>query len=1595
MNFTRRAQAALLLFVSFACFAGDDANRLTYLDEFNPFAPNLSFPKLTTPQWVGEPGVEAVVILSIDDMSDSKRYEEVLRPILGRLKQIDGRAPVSIFCNSPRTDDPQLQSFLKEGVSLEIHTLHHPCPMLAKGNFEAATNTYFGCVDLLNHVNGNKPVAFRMPCCDSLNSASPRFYAEIFNHNNSAGQFLTIDSSVFNITTTNDPALPRDLTVQADGKERFRKYLPFPAYAATIDDYPYPYQIGKTIWEFPCVVPSDWEAQHIHGTNNPVTVTDWKAAIDATVLKQGVFTLVFHPHGWIAPQQIVELVDYCVSKHGPKIQFLNFREAQERLDKNLLAGQSLRGADGQKNGIRLIDLNNDGYMDVVIGNDQMRKTRIWNTTEKAWRETDFPMQLVTRKSGGSCADADARFGVVQTNGFVSFVVRHDEKSALEYTGQPKFAGAWDFDGTKWIENKALLNGLEDNEHLVETRKNSTGAGFRFRDVDNDGRCEVIIANDIQNAVFEWSDGEKTWKKLPFVLPANVRITDQTGHDFGLRFVDVNEDGFADIIYSNEHEYSLHLFLNQDYVGMPRGWSHQIRAGKRGDKGEIPMIAGAGGANNGAWFRNRTLWVQNETTAEKPDLVDRLTFDQMLELEAPPAKSPQESRACIKVRPGFKVELVASEPLVQDPIAFEWSADGKLWVLEMGDYPLGVDGNGGAGGRVRFLEDTNSDGVYDKSTLFMEGLNIPSGICPWRKGVLVMAAPDLFYAEDSNGDGKADMKKVLFTGFNPGNPQHRANGFDYGLDNWFYGANGDSGGEITSVLTGKKVNINGRDFRFRPDTGEFESESGQTQYGRHRDDWGEWFGTNNPNWLWHYLFAERYVVRNPHLPIRENKKYLANYNDSTRVFAISPQIERFNDPNGTEHVTSGNTPTPYRDDLFGPDFATSVFTSEPVHNCVHREVLEQDGTTFKSRRAAGEEQSEFIASTDNWFRPTMTKTGPDGALYVADMYRLVIEHPEWISPDRQKRIDMRAGADKGRIYRVLPEKAKLRAVPNLATMSTAELVAALESPNGWQRDTAQRLLIEKADETAVPLLRRLYQTSGKPKTRLHVVWTLAHLGAITNALFGKETELDDPHPAVRIAALQMREPALAYEKPGQALLSPTISQFQSQLPQLINDPDLRVRYQLAFTLGETEHEYAGKALAQLALKDWKDPHMQIAIMSSAVPHVGEMLSVVLAEKNPPASLVEQLVGLATAMNDEKVFVKVLGQLVEAHKSKSELWQYTALAGFLDALDRRGETLDAISERGGVALKDVIKDLELVFSSARQDARLLGEIGEGKEFALDKYECLRLLGRTAPQLDSDLSVLALFLRPQLRTELQKRAISSLKQVRDPKVAQMLVAKWPNLGPVIKADVVGVLFSRPEWLDVLLVAIEKGEIPAGQIGTTQQQKLLTHSDANIKERAAKLFFANTDRQKVVKEYSAVEQLKGDSSKGHAVFLQNCAPCHRVRDEGNQVGPDLGMMADKPLSVFLLAILDPNQAVEARYISYTASTKNDREISGVIATETPNSITLKNVNGIEETILRSEITELKSSGLSLMPEGFEKAISTRDMADLVSYLKSSSTKN
>ena len=670
---------------------------------------------------------------------------------------------------------------------------------------------------------------------------------------------------------------------------------------------------------------------------------------------------------------------------------------------------------------------------------------------------------------------------------------------------------------------------------------------------------------------------------------------------------------------------------------------------------------------------------------------------------------------------------------------------------------------------------------------------------------------------------------------------------------------------------------------------------------------------------------------------------------------------------------------------------TCFVSEPVHNLVHREIMEPAGVSFTSHRAADETDSEFLASSDNWFRPTMTKTGPDGALYVADMYRLIIEHPEWIPEDFQKSVDLRAGAKMGRIYRVYPTNASLRPIPRLDQLNTKDLAAAMESPNGWQRDTVQRLLVSAGDKTAAPGLENLLLHSPNPKTRLQALGTLDGLGALNARLL--IAGLKDSHPSVRENAVRLSESLFNSRDQKNAGLEKAVL-------ALADDAEVRVRYQVAFTLGEVRGGDAGAALTRIALHDIKDDRVQTAVKTSAPRHLSGMIASLVANLEQPGQsgatkdhppdprkwmLLSDLINLSVALNDEPAIASGLPALCESRGTRHYPWQFAGMAGLLDALDRRKITLSEFQKASHGELKHSFEKVDSVFTDARKSA------GDPSTNEDERVAAIRLLGRGPDSPEQDFETLQKLLGAQNSQNIRAAALINLRQRRGPKVADVLVSAWRGSSPAGREEIIGLLLGRPEWRRSLLDAIEAGTISAAAIGAAQRQQLLTRSEGAIREQANKLFTAaNVDRESVVSKYQSTAALTGDPARGHGYFQQNCLPCHRLRNEGNEVGADLGSVATKPIDYLIVSILDPNRSVETRYMSYSAITRDEVEYTGIIVSETANSITLRQAGGKDVVLLRNDLKDFTGGSRSLMPDGFENSLNPQALADLIAYIRS-----
>jgi putative heme-binding domain-containing protein len=368
-----------------------------------------------------------------------------------------------------------------------------------------------------------------------------------------------------------------------------------------------------------------------------------------------------------------------------------------------------------------------------------------------------------------------------------------------------------------------------------------------------------------------------------------------------------------------------------------------------------------------------------------------------------------------------------------------------------------------------------------------------------------------------------------------------------------------------------------------------------------------------------------------------------------------------------------------------------------------------------------------------------------------------------------------------------------------------------------------------------------------------------------------------------------------------------------------------------------------------------------------------------------ALREELLSLAVALQKDSALAQPLAGI--AQPTQFAPWQFKSLAVFLDALDRRQLTLAEFQAQAGPKTKAALQQANALFTAARSLADSKSEISN---FKSDLLPAISLLGRGLDQQSEDMERLATLLKPQVPPAVQQTALQTLGRLGQARTADLLMAGWWECSPALRVEVLNILFSRADWLDQFLTAVEEERIPTTQIDPAHQQTLLTHAQPEVRERAQELFAAAlSDREQIVQAYQEVMKLKGDPDRGQPFFKEHCGTCHKFQGQGVAIGADLGTMVDKPIDYLVTAILDPNRAVEARFISYTAVTGDEFEYSGIITAESPNSITLRNATG-ETTLLRTDLQSLTSSSLSLMPEGFESAFPPQDLADLIAFIRS-----
>jgi putative membrane-bound dehydrogenase-like protein len=942
----------------------------------------------------------------------------------------------------------------------------------------------------------------------------------------------------------------------------------------------------------------------------------------------------------------------------------------------------------------------------------------------------------------------------------------------------------------------------------------------------------------------------------------------------------------------------------------------------------------------------------------------------------------------ELHPQLEMSLFAREPDVVDPVALTFDEEGRVYVVEMRDYPYGVGPARQSGGTIRLLEDTNNDGKVDRSVLFAEGLSFPTSVAPWKGGILVAAPPEILFLKDTNGDGKADTREVLLKGFTLGVTDSNMNGLRWGLDNRVHGLNGGNGGSIVSTRKpGPPLEIRNLDFSFDPATGDvaptYHTSAG---FGLVFDDWGRSFVTYNINHIQQRMIPVRYLTRFPGFPPVQAVESISDHEEMSRIFPISVPETRVNHPEQSGHFSSaggmGYIGTHgYPGDLYG-----SVLVCDVVGNLVHRDVLSPRGPIFVASRSPAEQKSEFFASRDPAFRPVGIELGPDGALYLLDMQRNVIEHPDYIPKKVLEKIDIRAGENRGRIYRITPKGGLPPRTPGLRRASSSELVEWLSSSNQWWRYTAQRLLVERGDTASVPALKKI-ASGNEPLGRLHALWTLDGLGSLDETAVLRA--LRDDHPGIRENALLLAERYL-----------PGSKKIQARVLSMADDPDARVRFQTALTLGQIDDPKVSAALWRILQRD----HPHLWSRRAALASLGrDEVTLFRRALEESFDLTRELADLIGARDHSSNITAILSILAKLRADSK--WLVAALEGLHSGLARSepGISLDA---KGREALEQLSRRDDAVLAAAWKLGRTLKlPTTDIQQQALDAAK-QRALDETRPLLSrlDDVRLLALgefsnvaetlfALLDGSPTAIQLAAVDVLRQFEDAAVARGLIARWHRLAPAARAPVIHLLLLRVSFHEALIEAIENGQLRLGELNLDleQRRRLMRESTPEIQNRAAHLMGDEeySNRKAVVEEWLQKLPATGEAARGRAIFERVCAQCHQLDGTGYAVGPDLAALAHRSVEDLLSNILDPNMAINPAYSGYLVETSGGEIETGILKAESADSLELLQALGRKVVFPRKQIKRLEATGLSLMPEGLEAGMTEREMRDLIAYLQ------
>jgi uncharacterized protein len=985
-------------------------------------------------------------------------------------------------------------------------------------------------------------------------------------------------------------------------------------------------------------------------------------------------------------------------------------------------------------------------------------------------------------------------------------------------------------------------------------------------------------------------------------------------------------------------------------------------------------------------------------AELPNYLEgsRANPGRIADMQAP--VSPSESMKHISTPGGFKVELFASEPEIVKPICIAWDSRGRAWIAETVDYPNDKHPDGEGHDKITICEDTDGDGKADKFTLFADKLSIPTSMVHANGGLIVTQAPEVLFLKDTDGDDRADVRKVLFTGFDVKDTHAGPSNLRLGIDNWVYATVGYSG--FSGSVGGQPFRFRQNLFRFRADGSKLEvlTSTSNNTWGLGIDETGEVVYSTANGEHSSYLGLPNRVFETVRGWTGKGNAKMADH-DKMHPLTTIRQVDHhggFTAAAGHAIYTARQFPKSYWNRV--------AFVCEPTGHLVHMDLIEHNGSHLVTR-----DRFNLFASTDEWTAPVAAEVGPDGAVWVLDWYNFVVQHNPtplgfktgkgnaYETPLRDK--------THARIYRVVNATSAIGKPRDLSRANLNELVEALKDDNMFWRLAAQWALVERGVQRIAPSLHQLIadpklDAIGEAPAAVHALWAMHGLGVIQGSLvpFVVVPALKHPAPGVRRAAAAVLPKA---EDSARAILD----------AKLLDDPDPLVRRAALLALAEMPPtDAAGPAILALLKKpeNAKDRWIPSAATGAAARNDTSFLAAALKAKDNPDSVrpVVRVVAEHYARGDASgTLADLLKTLNDADPAVADVVLDGLAAGWprgkvpsLDDPTKSGliALLPRLGETGRLRLATLATRWGLgpAFDEALAGSRrqLVDEVADAKQPERRRIEAARQLAAMNPDretLDGLLAEVTAKASPTLASGL----LDAAGLASSPHLGAAIVARWGQLTPPLRQQAFDILLRRPEWSRALLDGLEGRAFGANDLGADQAQQLAGHPDRQIAERARKLLsqggsLPSPDRQKVLAGLLPLAERTGDPSKGREVFAKNCAKCHKHGDLGARIGPDLTGFAVHPKDKILTEVIDPNRSVEGNYRQYTVATGDGRIYNGLLASETRTAIEIVDNEAKRHAILREDIDEILASPKSLMPEGFEKQITPDEFVDLLEFL-------